>query len=440
MQLYEKTFALSVTADCLLCGETLLNYLRQSLQTLLLPDEIPIRFVISSSSPTIFTCEIGILQTNDSSIQKAIPSIFEYQKRSYTREAQFNIALIIPTGIGANIGGHAGDAGPLSKLFGSICDQLITHPNVVNASDVNELPTNGLYVEGSILSRFLLGTIGLQPIRSNRILYLLEDPQDSKLINPYLNAFHAAQATYGVQCSQITAFTSSMRLLSRFSSSGRAVGAGEHLENFISYLFSLKKDFDAIAISTFIHMDDIIRESYKKNPDSIANPWGGAEAILTHIVSLLLSVPSAHAPLVHSNQINTNLVDARIAAEEISATFLQCILKGLHRAPQMVAFQDFEKAPGILCSHDISCLIIPQGSLGLPTLAALIQGIPVIEVAENTNTMSNDLRLLPWQPGQFFQTTTYLEAAGLACAFKAGITVESTRRPLITAPIHKIII
>ncbi|HDZ01878.1 MAG TPA: DUF3326 domain-containing protein [Nitrospirae bacterium] len=27
------------------------------------------------------------------------------------------------------------------------CDTLITHPNVVNASDVNELPENGLYLD-----------------------------------------------------------------------------------------------------------------------------------------------------------------------------------------------------------------------------------------------------------------------------------------------------
>ena len=72
-----------------------------------------------------------------------------------------NIVLIIPTGIGAEIGGHAGDGNPVAKLFGSICDNLITHPNVVNASDINEMPENTLYVEGSILDRFLRGEIYL---------------------------------------------------------------------------------------------------------------------------------------------------------------------------------------------------------------------------------------------------------------------------------------
>ena len=46
---------------------------------------------------------------------------------------------------------------PSRRLLASVCDTLITHPNVVNASDLNEMPANGLYVEGSLLSRFLDG-------------------------------------------------------------------------------------------------------------------------------------------------------------------------------------------------------------------------------------------------------------------------------------------
>ena len=44
-----------------------------------------------------------------------------------------------------------------------------------------------------------------------------------------------------------------------------------------------------------------------------------------------------------------------------------------------------------LGAEDISCLIIPDGCLGIPTLAALQQGIKVIAVRENVNIMRNDL-------------------------------------------------
>jgi hypothetical protein len=33
--------------------------------------------------------------------------------------------------------------------------------------------------------------------------------------------------------------------------------------------------------------------------------------------------------------------------------------------------------PGVFTAADVSCLVIPDGCLGLPTLAALEQGIPV---------------------------------------------------------------
>ena len=77
---------------------------------------------------------------------------------------------LIPTGIGCEIGGHAGDATPVARLLSSSCDNLITHPNVFNASDLNEMPENSLYVEGSTICRLMMGTVGLQPVRSNRIL------------------------------------------------------------------------------------------------------------------------------------------------------------------------------------------------------------------------------------------------------------------------------
>ena len=75
-----------------------------------------------------------------------------------------NVVLIIPTGVGAEIGGHAGDGNPVAKLLAAVCDKLILHPNVVNASDINEMPENCLYVEGSMLDRFLREEICLKEL------------------------------------------------------------------------------------------------------------------------------------------------------------------------------------------------------------------------------------------------------------------------------------
>ncbi len=68
--------------------------------------------------------------------------------------------------------------------------------------------------------------------------------------------------------------------------------------------------------------------------------------------------------------------------------------------------------PGIFTAADISCLVIPAGCLGLPTLAALEQGIPMIAVHENFSLVKNDLSTLPWAPGQFHQVENYWEVVG----------------------------
>ena len=92
---------------------------------------------------------------------------------------------------------------------------------------------------------------------------------------------------------------------------------------------------------------------------------------------------------------------------------------------------EFDRAD-VMTAENISCLVIPEGCLGLPTLAALHQGIPVIEVRENRNLMRNDLSALPWRIGQFFSAENYWEATGIVAALKAGIDPDSVRRPIKT--------
>ena len=88
------------------------------------------------------------------------------------------------------------------------------------------------------------------------------------------------------------------------------------------------------------------------------------------------------------------------------------------------------RGPGVLTAEDMHCLVIPDGYLGLPVIAALEQDITVIAVRENSNRMSNNLSVLPWRSGQFFRVENYWEAAGVIAALRAGITPDSVRRPL----------
>ena len=163
------------------------------------------------------------------------------------------------------------------------------------------------------------------------------------------------------------------------------------------------------------------------------NPWGGVEAMLTHAISMMFDIPSAHSPMMTSSEVmnlDVGVVDPRKSAEAVSTTYLHCILKGLHRSPRVISNAQIHGDPNLLTVADVSCLVIPYGCVGLPTLAALEQGIPVIAVKENKNCMQNQLADLPFEPGKLFIVENYLEAVGVITALKAGVALETVRRPL----------
>ena len=127
-------------------------------------------------------------------------------------------------------------------------------------------------------------------------------------------------------------------------------------------------------------------------------------------------------------------VDPRMAAEAISSSFLQCVLKGLKQSPRVVVDPVEMRVADVMTAENVSCLILPDGCIGLPTLAALEQGIPVIAIREGRGVMRNDLTILPWQPHQLFVVENYWEAAGVLSALRAGITPDSVRRPFAKMP------
>ncbi|CAH2791314.1 MAG: Alr0786 protein [uncultured Caballeronia sp.] len=190
--------------------------------------------------------------------------------------------LIVPTGVGAEIGGHDGDAGPVAMLLSSICDRLITHPNVVNAADINELPANGLYVEGSVICRLLLGQIGLEPVRANRVLAVVGSNECPTFVNAAINSVNAARAAYGLDCPHVLHLDPGIRLTSTYASSGRAAGVVENLDALMALLAEHRGTFDAVAIASHIHVPDECRTDYYGGTLGMVNPWGGVEAMLTH--------------------------------------------------------------------------------------------------------------------------------------------------------------
>ncbi len=400
--------------------------------------EMPVRFVVTHTDKQGYHCELGVLSGADA-ISVPRESIFEFQKRRFENVDQFNAVLLIPTGIGAEIGGHSGDGGPVARLVASACDNLVTHPNVVNAADINELSENTLYVEGSVITRLLMGTIGIQKVRSNRVMLVLDKHEDKFFNEAAINSASAARAAMGLDLPLVVQMKEKVLMHSLYSSSGRAVGRIEYFEHLCELLDKYRSEYDAVALSSLIMVPPHFHADYFLDDDMV-NPWGGVEAMLTHTVSLLYNVPSAHSPMMTSRELldlDVGVVEPRKSAESISTTYLHCILKGLHKSPRIINDPSLQAGSGALTASDISCMIIPDGCVGLPTLAALEQGIPVIAVRENKNRMQNRLEDLPFVKGKLFIVDNYLEAVGIMNAMKAGVSPESVRRPLAFTTVHE---
>ncbi len=393
----------------------------------LAPEESAVRCIFGAHSS-----EIGLV---DRPLVNRTP--FAFQLRQAEDQEQFNVAYIVPTGVGAAQGGHAGDATPVLRAIAAIADHVFTHPNVVNASDVNEMPNNSFYIEGSILSAFLMGTIGLMKRRGNRVLALIGN-HDERYIEAAVNTINAARATYGFNCTDIAIVPLEMK--ATWSPSGRASGEITGIENVFRELKKRAGKFDAVAITSPIIMDPAARDYYlEQTKGESVNPWGGIEALLTHAIAAETSLPVAHAPMMESHEVEEldyGIVDARVAAEMISFSFLQCVLKGLQRSP--AAVPDPQQC-GAFSAANVNAIVIPRGCFGLPIYAALHQGIRVIAVADQIYAEDQTLlvRSLPWQAGQYIEVKNYKEALGVLTCWKAGITPESITRPLATLRLPK---
>ena len=392
-----------------------------------------VRLVVTESNQDFYNCEATTYRAGSDAHLISPGMALEFRRRRSENTGRFNVAMLIPTGIGAAIGGHAGDATPVAQLMASVCDNLVIHPNVVNASDINEMPANALYIEGSVLCRLIMGTVGIQPVRANQVLVLLHPHPDRVFTNLAINAVNAARSSYGLNCPRVIEMDRPLVMSPDYTGSERAAGTVEGFENLCYLLDKYRGEYDAIAIASVISTPLHYYSDYFWSDGDMVNPWGGVESMLTHTISSMYDLPSAHAPMLESQavlDIETGVVDPRMAAEVISVSFLQCVLKGLQRSPNIIRDPEAMRDPGVLTARDISCLVIPDGCLGLPTFAALEQGIQVIAVRENVNLMKNDLEALPWASGQLHIVDNYWEAAGVLSAIRTGIEPSAVRRPL----------
>lgn len=121
------------------------------------------------------------------------------------------------------------------------------------------------------------------------------------------------------------------------------------------------------------------------------------------------------------------LVDPRAASEVVSPGYLGSVLRGLHRAPRPIASHFF--ASNDLTLNDVKAVVVPYTCCGgIPVLAAQKNNILVIGVRENKTVLD----VTPDKLGlnNVIVVENYLEAFGIIAAMKAGVALESVRRPI----------
>jgi hypothetical protein len=345
----------------------------------------------------------------------------------------FIVAMIIPTGVGASIGGFAGDATPFLNLVASITDVLITHPNVANAAVFQKLPPNALYVEGYGLDQFLLGNWALQPVRQNRIGVIFDAAIEPDMLTIHQNTLNAVKTVYGLDILGYAITEAPVQTGLEMTDSGCSSGYLRNPEVVLRAAVQLlRQGATALALCTQLpelpEGSETLESNYRHGTG--VDPIGGIEGILSHLVVSELEIPCAHAPVFPweiAKPVTDDILDPRTAAEFIAPTFMPCVLTGLSRAPQM---KPVSKAYFTDITIDqLSALVVPANALGgMPVLAAMEREIPIVAVEDNRTVlpMTRDhFSVAPdFRRDLIIPVRSYEEAVGVLQMMKLGINTD----------------
>ncbi|MBV9389492.1 MAG: DUF3326 domain-containing protein [Chroococcidiopsidaceae cyanobacterium CP_BM_ER_R8_30] len=332
----------------------------------------------------------------------------------------YTVVLIIPTGIGAAIGGYAGDALPVARAIAQVADRLITHPNVLNGAQLYWPLPNAFYVEGYGLDRFAAGAWGLRPVHQNRVGLILDRGIESDLRLRHIQAADATRATLGLNLTNYVITDTPLGVKLQLSDTGASWGTIEHPDSLLRAADKLINKAGAEAIAVVVRFPDNIDSAAVQNyrHGQGVDPLAGAEAVISHLVVRTWQIPCAHSPALLPIPIDPEL-SPRSAAEELGYTFLPSVLVGLSRAPQFITQIENPAQPGDLWVEQVDAVIVPATACGSSALLSLSQSRALaIAVRENQTQMQVPPELLGIKA---IQVNSYLEALGVLIAHKTGI-------------------
>jgi hypothetical protein len=335
--------------------------------------------------------------------------------------------LVIPTGVGCDQGGYAGDALPAARLLAAASGCLITHPNVMNAASLYWSDRRIHYVEGWSLNRFAAGELALAPVRSQRLGLLLDAGLGPELRLRHLQVADACRASLGLPIGPVLDSDAPLGVSLRLGASGSSWGSIDRPDALLRAGERLRAaGATAIAVVARFPDDPGSEGLAAYRAGAGVDGLAGAEAVISHLLVRHLGIPCAHAPALAPLPLEPGL-DPRAAAEELGHTFLACVLVGLSRAPDLLP-EPAATGPNALHGSDLGAVVAPWGALGGEAVLACAQrGVPLIAVRSNRCVLQVDaaalgLAVLP--------AASYAEAAGLLLSLREGMDPACLRRPL----------
>ncbi|MBQ8847961.1 MAG: DUF3326 domain-containing protein [Candidatus Gastranaerophilales bacterium] len=306
------------------------------------------------------------------------------------------IAISIPTGIGADIGGYAGDFGHIAREFAKHF-HVIVNPNAVNGGILSAINYDMSYLEGYLFDTFFKGDIQIFPKKlyeTNKIGVIFDCAIPKDILNVHLNTISALKMVQGIDIDEI-------------EYTNKNVGVELKIENGISYgslknpneiLHSaeklIKKGVEAIAVVCFFGEDS---EDFDYSNGCGVDPIGGVEAVISHLITKEFKIPCAHAPAFYEIDISSNIVNPKVSSELISSTYFPCIAQGLSIAPKITQKNGIKNT-------DVKYLIVPYDALGSSAVLSCIENNIKIITVKNKTVLNVDYNKLKIKPYKQFDT------------------------------------
>ena len=289
------------------------------------------------------------------------------------------VAISIPTGIGADIGGYAGDFGYLAREFSKEFYTII-NPNAVNGGILSAINYDMGYMEGYLFDEFFKGNISIspkKPYETNKIGVIFDSAIRENILNVHLNTLSALKMVQGVETTAIE-YTKKPVGVNIKIENGISSGEVEHPQTIIESAYNLiKKGVQAIAL--VCHFGEDSEDDNYSNAQGI-DPIGGIEAVLSHLITKEFMIPCAHAPAFCDIDISEKKEHPKVSSEMISSTYLPCVMQGLSIAPDI-----YKNNKGKIKNKDVEYLIVPYDAMGsAAVLSSYLNDIKIIAVKNKT--------------------------------------------------------